>query len=249
VEEEACGDILDLSSLSAAVEGAAAIVHLAALTHSRSPAQYDEVNLRGTENLLAASENAGVKRFLFISTRAISEEGGPYSRSKRRAEEAVRASGLDWTIVRLPEVYGAGSAEGVDRIIDLARRGARIPLVGRGDDILCPAHVDDVVEPCARALNTPEAVRRTYTLSGPCLTMREFATVAANAFGQESRIIKIPVSAVAILAKAARVLPVGLYPDQLARLRAPKSPASPEAEAHLAFRPRSLQEGLLQAPT
>jgi nucleoside-diphosphate-sugar epimerase len=132
-------------------------------------------------------------------------------------------------------------------MIDLARRGARIPLVGRGDDVLCPAHVDDVVEACARALETPEAVKRTYTLAGPCLTMREFASVAANAFGQESRIIKVPVSAVAILAKAARLLPLGLSPDQLARLRAPKPPLSAEAELHLAFRPRPLQQGLAEA--
>ena len=132
-------------------------------------------------------------------------------------------------------------------MIDLARRGARIPLVGRGDDLLCPAHVDDVVEPCVRALETPEAVKRTYTLAGPCLTMREFATAAANAFGQESRMVKVPVSAVAVAAKAARVLPLGLYPDQLARLRAPKPPLSAEAEPHLAFRPRPLQEGLREA--
>jgi NADH dehydrogenase len=249
VEEEAHGDILDLSSLSAAAAGATAVVHLAALTHSRSPAQYDEVNARGTENLVAASQNAGVKRFLLISTRAISEEGGPYSRSKRRAEEAVRASGLDWTILRLPEVYGAGSAEGVDRMIELARRGARIPLVGRGDDVLCPAHIDDVVAACARALEASDAVRRTYTLAGPCITMREFASTAANVFGQQTRLIHVPVAAVAIFARAGRLLPIGLYPDQLTRLRAPKPPASPEAEAHLAFRPRSLQEGLLTAST
>jgi nucleoside-diphosphate-sugar epimerase len=149
----------------------------------------------------------------------------------------------------LPEVYGAGSPEGVDRMIDLARRGATIPLVGRGDDLLCPAHVDDVVEACARALEAPEAVRRIYTLAGPCITMREFANTAASVFGQQARILQVPVPAVAVLARAARLLPIGLYPDQLERLRAPKPPASPEAEAHLAFRPRSLREGLLHAST
>jgi nucleoside-diphosphate-sugar epimerase len=245
-EEEAGGDLQDPHSLSEATASASAVVHLAALTHRRSPARYDEINARGTENLLAAAEASGVTRFLFVSTRAISEQAGRYSQSKRRAEEAVRASGLDWTIVRLPEVYGAGSPEGVDRMIDLARRGATIPLVGRGDDLLCPAHIDDVVEACARALEAPEAVKRTYTLAGPCMTMREFASIAANAFGRQPRILHVPVPAVAVLARAGRLLPIGVYPDQLARLRAPKPPASPEAEAHLAFRPRSLREGLLQ---
>jgi nucleoside-diphosphate-sugar epimerase len=146
--------------------------------------------------------------------------------------------------VRLPEVYGGGSAEGVDRMIALARNGGRIPIVGRGDDVICPAHVDDVVRACVRALEAPQAVRRTYTLAGPCLTMRAFADAVGNVFRRPVRILHVPLAAVAALAFASRVLPLPLYPDQLHRLRAPKPPASPEAKSDLQFRPRSLRVGL-----
>jgi nucleoside-diphosphate-sugar epimerase len=245
-EEVALGDVTDSSSLQPALDGVTAIAHLAAVTHSRSPERYDEVNVRGTQNLVDAAGRSGVERFLFVSTRAISPDGGAYSRSKHRAEEVVRACGLQWTIVRLPEVYGAGSAEGVDRMIAIARRGGRIPVVGRGDDLICPAHVDDVIPACARALEAPKAVRRTYTLAGPCVTAQTFADVLGDVFRQPPRILHVPLAAATAFAMAARVLPLPVYPDQLARLRAPKPAASPEAECDLRFRPRSLLAGLAE---
>jgi NADH dehydrogenase len=230
--------------LDGAADGVTAVVHLAALTHSRASSRYEAINVRGTQNLLEAARVAGVRRFLFISTRAIAPEGGAYSRSKRAAEEAVRASGLDWTIVRLPEVYGAGGDEGVDSIVARARLGDRIPVVGRGDDVLCPALVDDVIPACVRALESPQAVRRSYTLAGPCLTVREFVDLAAAAFGRRPRLIRVPAPAVAALSVASRFVPLPVYPDQLARLRSSKPAASPEAETDLEFRPRSLRDGL-----
>lgn len=243
-DETVTGDLTTPSSLRNAVAGAEAIVHLAAVTHSRSRARYDEVNAVGTQNLLAAARAAGTSRFLFVSTRAISPDGGAYSRSKQRAEEAVRGAGLAWTIVRLPEVYGAGGAEGVDRILALVRDGGRVPLVGRGEDLLCPAHVDDVVDACLRALESPEAIGRTYTLAGPCVTMREFTELAGDVLGRRPRVLFVPAVAVAALAALSRALPLPIYPDQLARLRAPKPPISTDAETDLAFRPRPLREGL-----
>jgi nucleoside-diphosphate-sugar epimerase len=245
-EEVITGDLTDVSSLRHAVDGVASIIHLGALTHSRSLGRYEQINLRGTRNLLDAARDADVRRFLLVSTRAIAREGGAYSRSKYESEEAVRRSGLEWTIVRLPEVYGAGSVEGIDRIIALARYGRWIPLVGSGDDLVCPVHVDDAVSACIRALEVPAAVKKTYTLAGPCLTVREFANVAREVFRRSPRIVPVPTPAVAVLAASSRVLPLPLYPDQLTRLRSPKPPASPDAEADLLFSPRPLRDGLGQ---
>jgi nucleoside-diphosphate-sugar epimerase len=221
-------------------------VHLAAVTHSRSPARYEAVNVDGTKHLVDAARSAGVERFLFVSSRAISPDGGAYSRSKQRAEEVVRASGLRWTIVRLPEVYGTGGAEGVDRMIAQALRGGRIPVLGRGDDVICPAHVDDVIEACRRALEAPAAVERTYTLAGPCVTVSGFADALGEVFQRRPRLLRVPTFAASALATAARVVPLPVYPDQVARLRAPKPPASPEAEHELLFRPRPLRAGLAE---
>jgi NADH dehydrogenase len=236
-DEQVQGDLADASELLRAVDGADAVLHLAARTHARRAADYFEANVEGTRRLLAA----GVPRFVHVSTRAIGEGGGGYSDSKREAERLVERSDSDWVIVRLPEVYGAGSAEGVDAIIGGARRGRAIPIVGAGADEVCPVHVDDVTAALAAALDAPAG--RTYTLAGECMSTRAFAEACVNAFGG-GRIVHVPVAAIRVAGLAARFAPLPLYPDQLARLRAPRPAPSPEAAAELGFSPRPLQAGL-----
>ncbi|MBA2419793.1 MAG: NAD-dependent epimerase/dehydratase family protein [Thermoleophilaceae bacterium] len=238
------GNLGDGSTLDAAVQGAEVVLHLAAVTHARRSRDYVETNLIGTKRLLEAAARHGVRRFVHVSTRAISEAGGAYSVSKHLAEHAVRDAPVEHTIVRLPEVYGGAGAEGIDQIVSRARRGAAIPVVGDGADRLCPMHVDDAVAALAGAVGAPVASGRTYTLGGECLTTREFAEACARAFSSESRQRPVPVTAVAALGLLGRVLPLPIYPDQLARLRAEKPQVSPEAERELGFRARPLAEGL-----
>lgn len=250
-DEHVRGSLEDASSLTRAVEGAHTVLHLAALTHSRNPRRYDQINRVGTVNLVDAARTAGASRFVLASTRAISPEGGAYSRSKNAAETAVAASGLDYTIVRLPELYGAGGSEGVDRIIGLARAGKAIPLVAADTEVICPAHFDDVVPSLVEALENERAVGKTYTLAGDCLTLRAFAESCVTAFESASSIVDLPLTAVRLVATLGRFLPLPVYPDQVARLLAPKPRISEDAVDHLRFRPRSLEEGLrsLARPT
>ena len=140
-----------------------------------------------------------MRRFVHVSTRAVSEAGGAYSLSKRLAERAVTEAPVEHTIVRLSEMYGGAGAEGIDRIVSRARRGAAIPVVGDGADRLCPMHVDDAVAALVGAVAAPAASGRTYTLGGECLTTREFAEACARAFSSESRLRPVPVTAVAAL--------------------------------------------------
>jgi nucleoside-diphosphate-sugar epimerase len=223
------------------------VLHLAARTHARSERDYRSANTDGTARLLAASKQAGVGRFVHVSTRAASPDGGAYSRSKLAAEELVREAGIEHVILRLPEVYGAGSREGVDDMLARARRGAAVPVIGRGADRLCPVHVDDIVGPVVAALSAAAARDRTYTLAGECRSAREVAAACVEAAGGRSRIVRVPAAAVAAASVAARFLPLPLYPDQLARLRAEKPGGTPEAAADLGFEPRSLADGLRAA--
>ena len=239
------GDLGDGSTLDAAVHGAEVVLHLAAVTHARRSRDYVETNVLGTQRLLDAAARHGVRRFVHVSTRAVSETGGAYSHSKLLAERAVTEAPVEHTIVRLSEMYGGAGAEGIDQIVSRARRGAAIPLVGRGAERVCPMHVDDAVAALVGAVAAPVAGGRTYTLGGECMSIREFAEACARAFSTMSRLRPVPVSAVAALGLLGRVLPLPIYPDQLARLRAEDKPeVSPEAEQELGFRTRPLAEGL-----
>lgn len=243
-DEVVWGALGDPASLREAIDGATAVLHLAARTHARRAGDYRRANVTGTAHLLEAAAAAGVERFVYASTRALSPRGGAYSVSKLDAEALVRSAGVEHVIVRLPEIYGGGGDEGIDEMLSRAQAGSPIPVVGKGLDRLCPIHVDDATGALVAALSSPRAAGRTYTLAGECLSHREVAHACSTAFGRHSRIVSVPTPAVAIAAALGRILPLPVYPDQLARLRADKSRPSPEAAADLGFRPRGLEEGL-----
>jgi nucleoside-diphosphate-sugar epimerase len=242
-DETVQGDLLEPGTLAAAFRDVRAVVHGAAVTHARHPRRYRTINVDGTEAVVAAAERAGAEHLLLLSSHALGEGGGAYSDSKRRSEQVVAGGAVPFTIVRLPEVYGAGG-EGIDRMIDAALSGRSIAVVGAGGDEVRPAPVDDVVAALVRALDEPRAVGKTYTLAGPALTLREIAELTRAAFGSRSRIVSVPEGLVRVAGGLARVLPLPLYPDQLDRLRARRPEPSREAEADLGFRPRPFAEVL-----
>jgi nucleoside-diphosphate-sugar epimerase len=244
-DEEVSGDLAEPASLAAAAAGVDAVLHLAAVTHARSPRRYREANLDGTANLLRAC--APGTRFAFVSSRTAGAEGGGYAESKLLAERAVAAAGLPFAILRLPELYGTGGEEGVEQIIARAARGAPIPVVGRGEQRLRPLHVDDVLAPTVAALEPGSGTGEAWTLAGEEISVRGFAEACVELSGSGSRIVSLPRPLVAALSAAARIAPLPLAPDQLRRLEAPKQPPTESSAAALGFAPRPLREGLREA--
>lgn len=146
------GDLRD-AELVPALAGCDAVVHLAAVTGKAAPAELDAVHVEGTRRLLAAAREAGVPRFLHVSTVAVSypeTEHQPYARSKARAELLVKDSGLDWLIVRPTMVFGPGSLAG-SRLARLANLPV-LPLPGSGTSRVQPVHVADVAALLRRRL-------------------------------------------------------------------------------------------------
>ncbi|HVM18212.1 MAG TPA: NAD-dependent epimerase/dehydratase family protein [Gaiellaceae bacterium] len=238
-DETVRGDVLDPAALERLLGGAHALLHAAAVTHARSSRAYERVNVEGTRLVLAAAEAARVRRVVHVSTSALDPRGGAYSRSKLAAEELARRAAVPVTIVRLPELWGDGDgAEGLDALVASARRGRPLLVVGRGDQELRPVHVEDAARALAAALASPAADGRTYTLAAARTTFAAVAERLRAASGGRSRIVHVPEPLVRAAAAAARVLPLPLYPDQPARLRAERPPPTPEAEADLGFRPR-----------
>lgn len=106
------GDLADKAALKALVSGAEAVVHVAGVVNAPNPAGFEAGNVIGTLNLIEAAVAAGVPRLVFVSSLAAREPHlSAYGASKRRAEKIVSASGLDWTTVRPPAVYGPRDTE------------------------------------------------------------------------------------------------------------------------------------------
>lgn len=128
-------------SLTELCEGADAVLHIAGVVNAPDASGFEAGNVAGTANMLAAAKDAGIKRFVHVSSLAAKHpELSMYGASKARGEKLVGTSLLDWTIIRPPGVYGPGDTEMFD-MFRLAQKGwALLPPKGRVSLI----HVDDL---------------------------------------------------------------------------------------------------------
>ena len=101
------GDLDAPNALAQAMKGAEAVLHIAGVVNAPQPAGFETGNVKGTLNVIEAAVKARVNRLVFVSSLSAREPHlSAYGSSKARAEKLVRASGLDWTIVRPPAIYG-----------------------------------------------------------------------------------------------------------------------------------------------
>jgi nucleoside-diphosphate-sugar epimerase len=210
------GDITDPASLRRAIDTAQpdAIVHLAAQTAAtRDPEVIERVNVEGTRNLVDASRDAGVERFVFCSTvvtgdahgETLTEEstlpiGTAYGRSKQRGEEIVRESGLRSTIVRPCHVYGAGGwfeAEFVRRL----RQPGRFAVVGKGDNWWDVVRVEDVAAALALAVERSPDGRVYHVADDEPIRYYDFVALVAEAL-QVGKPRRLPVAVARLVAGA-----------------------------------------------
>ncbi|WP_126172019.1 NAD-dependent epimerase/dehydratase family protein [Altericroceibacterium xinjiangense] len=106
------GDLADSAALARLVGNAEAVIHVAGVVNAPDAAEFEAANVTGTLQVIEAALAAQVPRIVFVSSLAAREpELSAYGASKARAERIVAASGLDWTIVRPPAIYGPRDRE------------------------------------------------------------------------------------------------------------------------------------------
>jgi NADH dehydrogenase len=163
------GDVLEPDGLPPSVEGCSAIIHLVGIIreHRAAGVTFDRLHTQATANMLGVAREAGVKRYIQMS--AVGTRPGAvsrYHRTKWQAEEVVRASALDWTIIRPSLIFGSGD-EFVSVLARMVRRLPAVPVLGAGQYQLQPIAVEQVAEGFARALRLPLTVGQTYEMAGP----------------------------------------------------------------------------------
>lgn len=126
------GDLDAMAALTELCTGADAVIHVAGVVNAPDREGFAHGNITGTANMLAASKAAGVRRYVHVSSLASREPAlSAYGWSKAEADTLVRDSGLDWTIVRPPAIYGPGDLEMLE-LFRVARFGlALLPPGGR----------------------------------------------------------------------------------------------------------------------
>jgi uncharacterized protein YbjT (DUF2867 family) len=204
------GDVRDEMVLRRAMQGCDAVVHLAAIAVERRGQTYDDVNARGTQRVLDAMQAAGVRRLVHMSQNfAASTSPHRFLRSKGIAEDAVRASGTDWTVLRPSVIFGRED-EFVNVLARLVRLSPLVyPLPGGGTARFQPVAVDDVARVVAAALEHDNTVRRAYALGGPAqLTLRQMVERVLVGMDVKRLLVPVPIAVLRpIIALAQRLLP------------------------------------------
>ena len=162
------GDLKQPAVYAKALAECDAVVHLAAATGKNPRKVYFQVNLEGTQTLVAECKRAGTNYLLYISTIAAkfpNQHRYYYAQSKRQAEGIVSASGLRHTIVRPTMVLGKGSPvlAGLARLAKLPV----IPVFGNGRALVQPVSVNDLAKCLAAILEDSFFAGRTVEIGGP----------------------------------------------------------------------------------
>lgn len=243
--EPRIGDVTAPGSLSAALEGVDAIVHLVAIPRDlRNGADLRLVNTEGTRNVVAAMGDAGVRRLIHMGAMGVEDDPTlHYASSKAKAEALVAAADLDWTILKPSLQFGQG--DGFFNIIaDLIRLSPGIvPVPGRGDARFQPIHVGDVARVIVASLADPQTVGAAVELGGPRYwTYREITAEVLSALDKRRAILPMPVPLISLVARVSEAihLPFPVATDQLRQLRLDNIGALDAVPSRFGFMPRDM---------
>lgn len=271
--EVVMGDLGDEDLLERAVDGCAVVVHAAAqVSDAPTKTQYEGPNVGGTENILIASQRAGVKRFVYISSIAvfglpaageITDEsprgpaGESYSDSKFGAEEAVwsfgRARGLQFTILRPSCVYGPRSEYWSVIPFKRIRRG-KMPLIAGGRGTFNYVFIDNLVDAILLACEDDRALGKAFIVNDGATTWRDFFGAYARLAGRSKMpSVPLPVAKLVLTGRNLTGHMRGKSPTALRALNFMAGSAvfrETHLEQTLGYRPRiSLDEGLRRTET
>lgn len=206
-------DVTDAEGLVAELAGVDALVISLAFRNSpiESPRRgqtFEAIDAAGTERLIAAAKAAGVGRVVYMSGAGAAPDAPKHwFRAKWRAEEAVRGSGLTWTIIRPTWIYGPGDVS-LNRFIGFARRLPMVPMTNTGRQLLAPVFIDDVARLVADSFVDPAAVNQVFGLGGPeTLQMRKIIRRALAVAGLRRPIVPGPTPLIKLMTAPLRLLP------------------------------------------
>lgn len=234
--EWATGDLADTESFTAALRGVDALVNIASLGFGHA------------ESIVRAAKEAGVRRGLFISTTAIFTQLNAGSKSIRlAAEEAIQASGLEYTILRPTMIYGSPRDRNMWRLIRLLRITPIMPIFGDGESLQQPIFVDDVSQAVLLALQNDVTIHKSYNIAGKDpLTYNQVIDTVASALGKRVWKLRLPympiVRALQFTERMRLRLPIKA--EQVLRLNEDKSFSYEDAKRDFGFTPRSFEEGI-----
>lgn len=219
-----------------ATAGCNTLISLASLGFGHAPA------------VVAAAEEAGISRAVFVSTTAVTTTLHPPTKQIRlAAEQQIRASALAWTILRPTMIYGDAGDRNLSRLLRVLSRAWVLPVPAAGHCLHQPVHVADVASAVLAAVERDAAVGSLYDVAGPePLPFTELLGACARAVGSRTRLVPVPLGP--LVAAARGYERVSRHPriraEQFQRLAEDKAFPIDDTVRDLGYAPRPFAEGI-----
>jgi len=256
-------DLGDPDSHRAVLEGIDTVFHVAAwLPRGGDPPQEGvRLNVDGTRRLYELAGEAGVRRFVHVSTVAayglpqrdrVDEDhpldlaqANPYGRTKAQGEAALReADGPELTIVRPAMVYGPGSDGWTMNMANLVRTGTPV-IFGQGTGLAFPVYVDNLIDLMIRAAVAPDAAGQAFNAADCSIDWRGFFAYFEATVGRRARRLPLPLAYVLATVNVWFKLGLPVDRDRISMTQRPLVYPTDAAEQILGWSPRvNLDDGM-----
>jgi len=233
ISSNKCNDEIEVGNIadtdwSAALAGVATVIHCVARVHVMKEtvadplAEFRRVNVDGTLRLARQASEAGIRRFIFLSSIKVNGEGmrlgfpftadqipmpsDPYAVSKYEAEMGLRAlsaeTGMEVVIIRAPLVYGPGVKANFLSVMNWLQRGVPLPLGSITENRRSFVFIDNLVSMIIECINHPAAANQTFLVSDDeDLSTAGLLERMAFALGRPSKLIAVSTTLITLGAK------------------------------------------------
>lgn len=208
--EVALASLGDERGLRAAMVGVETVIHLASAEREGRADRLFTVDVQGTANVAAAAAEAGVGRLVYLSHLGADRSSAyPLLRAKALAEDAIRASGVPYTILRCGPLFGPEDRFTTALAMTVAILPGLCPLPAGGTTRLHPLWVEDLVTGLLWMLDDSAGLDETHAIGGPeFLSLREVVEVVMRAAGMTRLLVSVsPPYLRALLWLGQRLLP------------------------------------------
>jgi len=239
------GSVISGDGLDEFVKGQEAVIHLVGIIREEGDYTFDKVHRVGTHQILNATRQEGIRRYLHMSALGTSENAvSRYHRTKWEGELAVRNSGLDWTIFRPSIIFGPED-DFINMLAGVMKKSPIMPVIGGGKNLMQPVWVQDVASAYTAALEREDAIEKTFELGGPdILNFMNIVKITAKVINKNRLFVPAPVFLVRISIVIAKSIGIKLpiSGDQLQMLMEDNIVGEGTPIGELGIVPLSLEE-------
>lgn len=184
----------DVDGLAVAMTGCEVVVHCAGINRELGDQTFERVHVQGTAAVIEAARRAGVRKIVMLSfLRARPSCGSAYHESKWEAEQMVRSSALDYTVLKAGMIYGRG-----DHMVDhLSRLAQTIPFaatVGMRERAISPVPVEELVDVVVAAIDGRLSRETVAVTGGETLLLSDAVRRVARVVGRRVVVFPAPIA-------------------------------------------------------